>query len=49
LLAWLAGAGRELAWLAVFLGLVLVGWGVQNLVTKRCGVNKLLGLNSCSS
>jgi hypothetical protein len=46
MLMWLAGAG--LAWLAVFLGLVFVGWGVQNLVTKRCGVNKLLGLNSCS-
>ncbi len=48
LLAWLAGAGRELAWLAVFLGFVVVGWGAQNLITKRCGVNKLLGLNSCS-
>ncbi len=45
-LLWLAGAG--LAWLGVFLGLVCAGWGVQNLVTKRCGINKLLGINSCS-
>ncbi|MCI0698460.1 hypothetical protein L0337_41485 [candidate division KSB1 bacterium] len=45
-LLWLAGAG--LAWLGVFLGLVFAGWGVQNLVTKRCAVNKLLGVNSCS-
>jgi hypothetical protein len=46
MLVWLAGAG--LAWLGVFLGLVFAGWGVQNLVTKRCGINKLLGINSCS-
>jgi hypothetical protein len=43
---WLAGAG--LAWLAVLLGLVFFGFGVQNLATKRCGINKLLGVNSCS-
>lgn len=42
---WLAGAG--LAWLGAFLGLMFAGWGVQNLVTKRCGINKLLGINSC--
>jgi hypothetical protein len=46
LLIWLAGAG--LAWLAVVLGLTVFGLGVQNLVTKRCGINKLLGVNSCS-
>lgn len=45
-LLWLAGAG--LAWPAVVMGLVFFGFGVQNLVTKRCGVNKLLGVNSCS-
>jgi hypothetical protein len=45
-LLWLAGAG--LAWLAVLLGLVFFGFGVQNLATKRCGINKLLGVNSCS-
>jgi hypothetical protein len=42
---WLAGAGQ--AWLGVLVGLAFAGWGVQNLVTKRCGVNKLLGINSC--
>ncbi|MGH7597614.1 MAG: hypothetical protein ACREOI_14770 [bacterium] len=46
ILLWLAGAG--LAWLGVFVGLAFAGWGVQNLVTKRCGVNRLLGINSCS-
>jgi hypothetical protein len=46
ILLWLAGAG--LAWLAVIFGLAFTGWGVQNLVTKRCGINKLLGINSCS-
>lgn len=46
ILLWLAGAG--LAWLGVFLGLMFAGWGVQNLVTKRCGINRLLGINSCS-
>jgi hypothetical protein len=46
MLMWLAGA--KLPWLAVIFGLAFAGWGVQNLVTKRCGVNKLLGLNSCS-
>ncbi len=47
-LLWLVGAGASFAWLAVLLGLAFFGWGAQNLVTKRCAVNKLLGINSCS-
>jgi len=35
-------------WGAVFLGLLIVTGLVQNLVTRRCGLNKLLGINSCT-
>ena len=35
-------------WVAVLWGLLVIGWLVQNLVTRRCGLNKLLGINSCS-
>lgn len=34
-------------WAAVLWGMVVIGWMAQNLVTKRCGFNKLLGINSC--
>jgi hypothetical protein len=35
-------------WVAVLFGLLVIGWLVQNLVTRRCGLNKLLGINSCT-
>lgn len=35
-------------WLAVALGLIVLGAIVQNLVTSRCGINRLLGINSCT-
>ena len=34
-------------WVAVLWGMVVIGWMAQNLVTRRCGFNKLLGINSC--
>lgn len=34
-------------WAAVLWGLLVIGWTAQNLVTRRCGFNKLLGINSC--
>jgi hypothetical protein len=34
-------------WAAVLAGVVVIGVMVQNLVTRRCGFNKLLGINSC--
>ncbi|MDZ7359880.1 MAG: hypothetical protein ONB46_04030 [candidate division KSB1 bacterium] len=37
----------ERGWMAVLTGAVVLAWIAQNLVTKRCGVNKLLGINSC--
>jgi hypothetical protein len=40
-------ASREWRWAAVLVGLIVLGWITQNLVTKRCGLNKLLGINSC--
>jgi hypothetical protein len=35
-------------WAAVLFGVVFIGWMVQNLVTRRCGLNRLLGINSCT-
>jgi len=35
-------------WAAVLFGVVFVGWMVQNLLTRRCGLNQLLGINSCT-
>jgi hypothetical protein len=35
-------------WVAVLWGVLVIGWLVQNLVTRRCGLNKLLGINSCT-
>lgn len=35
-------------WVAVLVGLLMIAWLVQNLVTRRCGLNKLLGINSCT-
>lgn len=34
-------------WAAVVFGAAVIGWLVQNLVTRRCGFNRLLGINSC--
>jgi hypothetical protein len=34
-------------WAAVLVGIGVIGWLVYNLVTRRCGLNKLLGINSC--
>jgi hypothetical protein len=34
-------------WAAVLFGMAVIAWLVQNLVTRRCGLNKLLGINSC--
>jgi hypothetical protein len=44
----MALGGGGLAWAAALAGLIVLGWIVQNVVTKRCGINKLLGINSCS-
>jgi len=38
---------RISGWAAIFIGLVVLGWIAQNLITKRCGINKLLGIDSC--
>ena len=35
-------------WVAVLVGMLMIAWLVQNLVTRRCGLNKLLGINSCT-
>jgi hypothetical protein len=35
-------------WVAVLWGVLVIGWLVQNLVTRRCGLNQLLGINSCT-
>lgn len=35
-------------WAAVLFGVVFLSWLVLNLVTRRCGLNKLLGINSCT-
>jgi hypothetical protein len=42
-------AGWDWRWAAVLIGLTVLGWIAQNLVTKRCGINKLLGINSCGN
>jgi hypothetical protein len=34
-------------WAAVVFGAAVIGWLVQNLVTRRCGFNRLFGINSC--
>jgi len=44
----MALAGWGLAWPAVLIGLIALGFMAQNFVTKRCGLNKLFGINSCS-
>jgi len=54
LMLWLAsltsesGASTWWAWLAVLIGLIVLGLMAQNLFTKRCGINKLFGIQSCS-
>jgi hypothetical protein len=35
-------------WVAVVFGAAVIGWVGQNLLTRRCGLNQLLGINSCS-
>jgi hypothetical protein len=35
-------------WVAVLWGVLVIAWLVQNLVTRRCGLNQLLGINSCT-
>jgi hypothetical protein len=35
-------------WAAVLFGALFIAWMVQNLVTRRCGLNRLLGINSCT-
>ena len=35
-------------WSAVLFGVICISWMVQNLVTRRCGLNRLLGVNSCT-
>lgn len=42
-------AGWQWNWFAVLLGVIALAWIAQNLITKRCGINKLLGIDSCSN
>jgi hypothetical protein len=46
LILWLVNL--NLRWLAVMVGIAVLGLIVQNLVTKRCGINKVLGISSTS-
>jgi hypothetical protein len=47
-LAMVGLSALNLRWVAVFFGLAVITALVQNLVTRRCGLNKLLGINSCT-
>ena len=47
-LAMIGLSALDLRWLAVLFGLVVIAGLVQNLVTRRCGLNRLLGINSCT-
>lgn len=40
-------AGWNLSWLAVLVGLIVLAVIGQNLLTKRCGINKWFGIQSC--
>jgi len=40
-------AGWDFGWPAMLIGLIVLGMIGQNLITKRCGINKLLGIDSC--
>ncbi len=40
-------ASRVSGWVAMLIGLIFLGWIAQNLITKRCGINKLFGIQSC--
>jgi cell division protein FtsW (lipid II flippase) len=44
---WLAKLDWE--WIAVGVGMIVIAAIAQNLVTKRCGVNRLLGISSASA
>jgi hypothetical protein len=39
--------GWGLPWLAVALGIVVLTVMGQNLATRKCGLNKMMGVNSC--
>jgi len=45
LMLWLVGSGQP--WLAIVVGLAFLGEGLLNLFTRRCRLNKMLGINSC--
>jgi hypothetical protein len=45
LILWLTNWG--LPWLAVIVGVMLIGFITQNVITRRCGINRLLGITSC--
>jgi len=45
LMMWLSG--RQWSWVAVILGVSVLGLMLQNLFTKRCGINRMLGIDSC--
>lgn len=34
-------------WVAILIGLIVLGSITQNLLTKRCGINRLFGIQSC--
>lgn len=42
---WLAGLG--LPWFAVAVGVLFVAQGLLNILTRRCGINTILHINSC--
>jgi len=44
-MVWMVGIG--LSWLAIAVGLVFLAEGLLNLFTRKCGINKLLGIDSC--
>ena len=47
IMMWLAGMGA--AWISVVLGAGFIGQALLNIITGRCGINRLIGINSCKS
>ena len=45
-MVWFSSLGWR--WVAVVFGVLCIVGSVHNLITRRCGFNKLLGINSCS-
>jgi hypothetical protein len=45
LMLWFVWA--DLSWVAIGIGLMSLAEGLLNLTTRKCGINKLLGVNSC--